>query len=140
MNGIKGIRASQFADNDTSKSDKNVRIVMDLEDSAIDYQIDETNDGLVFYIKKSMKSFYSYDGRNFAIKNTEGRVSDYAYDELRKTITMSVETNKNIETGTENFKDPFISSLVIEKAQNGYTYTINSVSYTHLTLPTNREV
>lgn len=127
MNGIKGIRASQFADNDTSKSDKNVRIVMDLEDSAIDYQIDETNDGLVFYIKKSMKSFYSYDGRNFAIKNTEGRVSEHTYDDLRKTITMSVETNKDIETGTEKFKDPFISSLVIEKAANGYTFTINLV-------------
>lgn len=127
MNGIKGIRASQFADNDTSKSDKNVRIVMVLEDNAIDYQIDETNDGLVFYIKKSMKSFYSYDGRNFAIKNTEGRVSEHTYDDLRKTITMSVETNKDIETGTEKFKDPFISSLVIEKAANGYTFTINLV-------------
>lgn len=127
MNGIKGIRASQFADNDTSKFDKNVRIVMDLEDSAIDYQIDETSDGFVFYIKKSMKSFYSYDGRNFAIKNTEGRVSEHIYDDLRKTITMSVETNKDIETGTEKFKDPFISSLVIEKAANGYTFTINLV-------------
>ena len=39
MNGIKGIRASQFADNDTSKSDKNVRIVMDLEDNAIDLSL-----------------------------------------------------------------------------------------------------
>lgn len=127
MNGIKGVRASQFADNDTSKSDKNVRIVIDLEDSDIDYQIDETNDGLVFYLRKSMKSFYSYDGRTFAIKNTEGRVSDYVYDDLKKTITMSVETGKELETGTEKFKDPFISSLVIEKAQNGYTYTINLV-------------
>ena len=127
MNGIKGVRASQFADNDKSKSDMNVRIVIDIEDANIDYKIEETNDGLVFYTKKSMKSFYSYDSRIFAIKNTEGRVSDYVYDDLMKTITMNVETSKELETGTEDFKDPYIRSLVVEKAQNGYTYTINLV-------------
>lgn len=127
MSGIKGVRASQFADNDTSKSDKNVRIVIDIDGSDIDYQIDETNEGLVFYTKKSMKSFYSYDSRIFAIKNTEGRVNDYVYDDLMKTITMNVETSKELETGTEDFKDPYIRSLVVEKAQNGYTYTINLV-------------
>lgn len=127
INGIKGVRASQFADNDKSKSDMNVRIVIDIEDANVDYKIEETNDGLVFYTKKSMKSFYSYDSRIFAIKNTEGRVSDYVYDDLMKTITMNVETSKELETGTEDFKDPYIRSLVVEKAQNGYTYTINLV-------------
>ena len=127
FNGIKGVRASQFADNETSLADKNVRVVIDLEDSAIDYQIDDTNDGLVFYLKSSMKNFYTYDGRTFMVKNTEGRVSDYYYDNNKKTVTMNVETYKNIETGTEKFKDPFISSLSIERAANGYTYTINLV-------------
>ena len=127
FNGIKGVRASQFADNETSLADKNVRVVIDLEDSAIDYQIEDTNDGLVFYLKSSMKNFYTYDGRTFMVKNTEGRVSDYYYDNNKKTVTMNVETYKNIETGTEKFKDPFISSLSIERAANGYTYTINLV-------------
>lgn len=127
MSGIKGVRASQFADNDKSKSDMNVRIVIDIEDANVDYKIEETNDGLVFYTKKSMNNFYAYDSRTFMIKNTEGRVSDYVYDDFKKTITMSVETSKELETGTEDFKDPYIRSLVVEKAQNSYTYTINLV-------------
>lgn len=127
MEGIKGIRASQFADNQQSKAEMNVRIVMDLEESSIEYKIEETNDGLVFYIKKSMKSFYSYDSRTFMIKNTDGKVSDYVYDDLLKTITMNVETSKVLETGTEDFKDPYLRSLVIDKTENGYKYTINLV-------------
>lgn len=127
INGIKGVRASQFADNETSISDKNVRIVIDLEDSAIDYQIDETDAGLVFYLKGSMKNFYTYSDRTFMIKNTEAKINDYVYDDFKKTITIDVNTNKELETGTEKFRDPLIRNLSIDKTETGYRYTINLV-------------